>query len=51
MLESAGFVIECVRTWGGLAEGAAPRWLKKIADRVVKPLGAGDVMIVRAAKW
>ncbi|HCC36876.1 MAG TPA: class I SAM-dependent methyltransferase, partial [Treponema sp.] len=48
MLESAGFVIECVRTWGGLAEGAAPRWLKKIADRMVKPLGAGDVMIVRA---
>ena len=50
LLEKAGFQIECIRTWGGLAAGSSPAWLKKIADRAVKPLGLGDVMIVRAVK-
>jgi SAM-dependent methyltransferase len=50
LLTGPGFVIEGVYTWGGLAAGAAPAWLKKIADRVVKPLGLGDVMLIRAKK-
>ncbi|MDR1252145.1 MAG: class I SAM-dependent methyltransferase [Treponema sp.] len=50
LLSGAGFIIEGVYTWGGLAAGVAPVWLKKIADRVVKPLGQGDVMLIRARK-
>ncbi|MDR0443793.1 MAG: class I SAM-dependent methyltransferase [Treponema sp.] len=50
LLESAGFTIERIDTWGGLAAGLAPSWLKKIADFLVKRLGCGDVMIVRAVK-
>ena len=50
LLADAGFALEGVYTWGGLAAGAAPRWLKKIADRAVKPLGLGDVMLIRARK-
>jgi SAM-dependent methyltransferase len=50
LLSGAGFIIEGVYTWGGLAAGMAPRPLKKIADRAVKPLGLGDVMLVRARK-
>jgi 2-polyprenyl-3-methyl-5-hydroxy-6-metoxy-1,4-benzoquinol methylase len=48
MLKETGFAVEGVHTWGGLAAGLAPPWLKKTADRAVKLLGNGDVMIVRA---
>jgi 2-polyprenyl-3-methyl-5-hydroxy-6-metoxy-1,4-benzoquinol methylase len=51
VLLPAGFKIETLRTWGGLAAGAAPAGLKKIADRLVKLFGSGDVMIVRAGKY
>jgi len=50
MLRKAGFKIERIRTWGGLAAGLAPAWLKKHADYLAKRLGCGDVMIVRAGK-
>ena len=50
MLKNEGFKIESIRTWGGLASGAAPQWLKKPADYLAKKLGFGDVMIVRAVK-
>jgi len=50
MLKKAGFKIERIRTWGGLAAGLAPPWLKKSADYLAKRLGCGDVMIVRARK-
>ena len=50
LLLNAGFHIECVRTWGGLAEGTAPPWLKKCADRIAKKFRIGDVMIMRARK-
>jgi 2-polyprenyl-3-methyl-5-hydroxy-6-metoxy-1,4-benzoquinol methylase len=50
MLIRAGFKIECISTWGGLAAGTAPPRLKKIADRLAKILALGDVMIVRAGK-
>jgi len=48
MLAETGFAVEGVYTWGGLAAGLAPSWIKKAADRAVKRLGNGDVMIVRA---
>jgi len=50
LLKNTGFKIESCRTWGGLAVGTAPKWLKKIADFLVKRLGNGDVMIVHARK-
>jgi len=50
MFKKAGFKIEKIRTWGGLAAGLAPPWLKKPADYLAKRLGCGDVMIVRARK-
>jgi len=48
MLKEAGFKVERVSTWGGLAAGLAPMWLKKTADFLAKRLGCGDVMIIRA---
>ena len=50
MLENAGYRIDNCRTWGGLAAGFAPSWLKKPADILAKPLGIGDVMIIKAKK-
>jgi len=50
MLKRAGFKAEKVSTWGGLAAGLAPVWLKKTADFLAKRLGFGDVMIIRARK-
>jgi SAM-dependent methyltransferase len=50
LLEQNGFRVERVRTWGGLAAGSAPPWLKKIADRSAKRLGFGDVMLIRCIK-
>jgi len=50
MLKDAGFKIESIHTWGGLASGAAPRWLKKPVDFLAKKFGFGDVMIIRAVK-
>jgi len=50
MLKKAGFKVEKTSTWGGLAAGLAPLWLKKTADFLAKRLGFGDVMIVRAGK-
>ena len=48
LLKSEGFKIEKISTWGGLAAGLAPSWLKKAADFLAKHLSSGDVMIVRA---
>jgi len=50
MMKNAGFKIEGCRTWGGLAAGFAPKWLKKPADILAKPFGFGDVMIIFAKK-
>jgi 2-polyprenyl-3-methyl-5-hydroxy-6-metoxy-1,4-benzoquinol methylase len=50
MLKNAGFKIESIHTWGGLAAGIAPVWLKKTADYLVKRLGCGDVMILKTKK-
>jgi len=50
LLKTAGFKIVKCRTWGGLAAGSAPKWIKKPADFLVKQFGCGDVMIVHAKK-
>jgi len=50
MLKTAGFKIESCHSWGGLAAGAAPKPVKKIADFLAKRLNCGDVMIIRAKK-
>ena len=48
LLEKAGFTVERAKTWGGLAKGSAHPLLKSIFDKMAKPLGFGDVMIIRA---
>jgi len=50
MLKKAGFKVEKTSTWGGIAAGLAPAWIKKSADFLAKRLGFGDVMIMRAKK-
>jgi 2-polyprenyl-3-methyl-5-hydroxy-6-metoxy-1,4-benzoquinol methylase len=48
LLEKTGFRIERTVTWGGLAAGLGPRWIKGPADKLAKKLGFGDVMLIRA---
>jgi 2-polyprenyl-3-methyl-5-hydroxy-6-metoxy-1,4-benzoquinol methylase len=50
LLRQSGFEVEKIATWGGLAAGLAPPWIKSWADRTVKKIGLGDVMIIRAGK-
>jgi len=50
LLKNTGFKIERCRSWGGLAAGMAPKWLKKTADFLAKHFNCGDVMIIRAKK-
>jgi len=50
MAADAGFKITGCKTWGGLAAGFAPPWLKKPVDFLAKPFGFGDVMIITAEK-
>ena len=45
ILISNGFEPLLFRTWGGLAVGAAPRFVKSPVDRMAKRFGFGDVMI------
>jgi len=51
MLKETGFKVEKVSTWGGLAAGLAPKYLKKSMDFLAKRLGFGDVMIIKARKF
>jgi 2-polyprenyl-3-methyl-5-hydroxy-6-metoxy-1,4-benzoquinol methylase len=48
MLERSGFAVQATQTWGGLAEGTAPSWVKRPADRLAKRLGFGDVVLMLA---
>ena len=50
LLSNTGFKTESCRTWGGLAAGTSPKWLKKAADFLAKRFNCGDVMIIRAVK-
>ncbi|MCL2008104.1 MAG: class I SAM-dependent methyltransferase [Treponema sp.] len=49
-LREAGFTIEKIGTWGGLAIGTAPLPIKRIFDRGAKRFGFGDVMVMRVKK-
>ena len=46
MLKNYGFSILKSVSWGGLAVGTAPAIIKKIADKLVKRLGTGDVICI-----
>jgi 2-polyprenyl-3-methyl-5-hydroxy-6-metoxy-1,4-benzoquinol methylase len=50
LLRREGFFIEQIVTWGGIAKGAAPAFIKKTADRWAKKTGNGDVMMIKARK-
>lgn len=45
LLRQTGFVRCRYKTWGGIPQGMAPAPVKKIADRLAKLFGAGDVQI------
>jgi 2-polyprenyl-3-methyl-5-hydroxy-6-metoxy-1,4-benzoquinol methylase len=46
LLELCGFEVQAVQTWGGLARGTAPAWLKGPVDRLAKRRGFGDVVLM-----
>ena len=48
MLAEAGFAVRRVATWGGLAAGTAPPFIKRPVDRLAKRWGFGDVMLFEA---
>ena len=48
LLAECGFRILAVQTWGGLAKGTAPSWLKGPVDRWAKRRGHGDVVLMLA---
>jgi 2-polyprenyl-3-methyl-5-hydroxy-6-metoxy-1,4-benzoquinol methylase len=50
LLAEEGFTELRSVTWGGLAKGTAPAWLKGPADRLAKKWGFGDVVLVLAQR-
>jgi 2-polyprenyl-3-methyl-5-hydroxy-6-metoxy-1,4-benzoquinol methylase len=50
LVEESGFDLRQSVTWGGLAVGTAPGFIKRPVDRLAKKLGFGDVVMVLAAK-
>ena len=50
LLVKNGFKVERISTWGGLAKGAGPAFLKRFLDKAAKKYNFGDVMIIRAKK-
>jgi 2-polyprenyl-3-methyl-5-hydroxy-6-metoxy-1,4-benzoquinol methylase len=50
LLAKAGFNVGRLVTWGGLARGSAPDWIKQPIDLLAKRWGFGDVMLVLATK-
>jgi hypothetical protein len=50
LLAGAGLAVEKTKTWGGLAAGAAPGWIKRPVDRLSKKFGFGDVVMMVARK-
>ena len=50
LLESSGLRVEAVKTWGGLAAGSAPMWLKRPMDLLAKRWNFGDVVLMAARK-
>ncbi len=49
-LENRYFDVINIKTWGGIAAGLAPGWIKKPLDIAAKRFGFGDVMIQAARK-
>lgn len=51
LLRSEGFKIDCHKTWGGLCLNSGyPKLLKSLLDKLAKPMGFGDVMIIKGQK-
>lgn len=50
LLSDVGFTIRRVQTWGGIAKGLAPDWVKAPVDRFAKVCGFGDVMLFWVSK-
>lgn len=50
LLLRKSFSIEEVKTWGGIGQGYAPGFIKKILDRSAKKFHFGDVMIISSRK-
>jgi 2-polyprenyl-3-methyl-5-hydroxy-6-metoxy-1,4-benzoquinol methylase len=48
MFDQAGLRVKRIVTWGGIAAGTAPNWIKRPVDRAAKRLGFGDVMLFQA---
>ena len=50
LLQEVGFTILQTVTWGGIAKGAAPGFIKRPLDILAKRYGFGDVMLFLAQK-
>lgn len=51
ILSKHGLIVKNHKTWGGICAGSGyPLFVKRIMDRLAKPLGFGDVVIVCAEK-
>ena len=50
MLRSVGFRIDKIVTWGDLAKGSAPAFLKNPVDFLAKKFGFGDVVLMSVTK-
>jgi 2-polyprenyl-3-methyl-5-hydroxy-6-metoxy-1,4-benzoquinol methylase len=50
LVEETGFEVLTKRSWGGIAAGMAPAWIKRFADTWAKRLNLGDVMILLARR-
>lgn len=50
LLEESGFAVRRIVTWGGLARGTAPGFVKRPVDALAKKWGFGDVMLFLAAR-
>ncbi|MFP4384762.1 MAG: methyltransferase domain-containing protein [Spirochaetia bacterium] len=50
LLNETGFRILREQTWGGIAEGLAPKGLKRVLDKSAKKYGFGDVMLFLCGK-
>lgn len=50
LLARAGLTVHRTVTWGGLARGSVPAWLKRPVDVLAKRLGFGDVMLMLVGK-
>ena len=48
ILERAGFHIDRIVTWGGLAKGTVPTAVKRPVDWLAKKIGFGDVVLIQA---